>query len=81
MLCKTIKWHYLWPVTPSARPSVPPPTPFDSPCQIPNGALVYVIAVPELCLKGLFMNPTNGPSQRLSFDACMCVCVCGRAPP
>lgn len=27
MLCKTIKWHYLWPVTPSARPSVPPPTP------------------------------------------------------
>lgn len=54
MLCKTIKWHYLWPPTPRPLPPTYPLTALAKWC----------VSIYNCCqglrLKSLFMNPTNG---------------------
>lgn len=63
MLCKTIKWHYLWPADPCACPC-PWSCSTTATQPMPNAKWCVSIrnCCSELCLKGLFMNPTNGPA-------------------
>lgn len=95
MLCKTIKWHYLWRLTPPAPTSAPTPAQH-SPCQMPNGALVYVIAVAPSCASRVYLwTLLMAQPEWVSFNVCVCVYVwvcapkkkysqwicCGFAPP